>query len=570
MYQWGKTMEKYSILYPAGEYTYRTLDPVTMHDLGMDQICKKLSAKEAEQNLFFNILSSMSDDPAVTQYRLDAFEDILKHPKMRDDLMQVLGRISFLHDYGRFQRDYDEKASVWELLHRLEELKDYIDCVDALFGCLSEANVKSEALTGLYSYVEKIYKDNGFAELKKDITALKASTSNLKSVTVGINLNERWEAESIGLISVNAKQFTKSGALKNFYEKLMSSANVHENTEWNEDYKYQPFGVDDTLSDTKVMRVAALANPMLMAMASVAEKDDVRDVTKYMDNIVGRMLSGMVKKIRETLNKYVTITITDLTDLMPEFAFYIAWAEFIGKLQSQGYTFCKPAVNKEGGLDRVMQARGLYNLKLAALAEVKVSDIVVNDLDFDEDHRLYILTGANRGGKTTITQAVGQLFLMAQSGIYVPASEFIFDPVDMMYTHFPADEDKTMDLGRLGEECKRFREMFEGADKNSLLLLNETFSTTSFEEGYYIARDAVKAILHKGIRTIYNTHMHKLAFDIEEINAGDTDGKASSLTVMSEEGKRSYKVEVRAPGGKSYAEDIARKYGVTFDMLIKS
>lgn len=47
--------------------------------------------------------------------------------------------------------------------------------------------------------------------------------------------------------------------------------------------------------------------------------------------------------------------------------------------------------------------------------------------------------------------------------------------------------------------------------------MNESFSTTSFEEGYYIAKDSVRAILHKGMRTIYNTHMHKLAFDVEEM-----------------------------------------------------
>ena len=63
--------------------------------------------------------------------------------------------------------------------------------------------------------------------------------------------------------------------------------------------------------------------------------------------------------------------------------------------------------------------------------------------------------------------------------------------------------------------------------------MNESFSTTSFEEGYYIAKDSVRAILHKGMRTIYNTHMHKLAFDVEEMNeeqqkAEHTDGKAFS------------------------------------------
>ncbi len=51
--------------------------------------------------------------------------------------------------------------------------------------------------------------------------------------------------------------------------------------------------------------------------------------------------------------------------------------------------------------------------------------------------------------------------------------------------------------------------------KSLLVLLNETFSTTSFEEGYYISKDSVKALLAKAVRTIYNTHMHKLGEDAE-------------------------------------------------------
>ena len=42
-----------------------------------------------------------------------------------------------------------------------------------------------------------------------------------------------------------------------------------------------------------------------------------------MDRIVNHMISGMVRKIRETLNKYVSITITDMTDLIPELLYYI-------------------------------------------------------------------------------------------------------------------------------------------------------------------------------------------------------------------------------------------------------
>ena len=107
------SQQKYSLLYPDTNAQYRTLSDVTMHDLGMDQICKKLSAKEREQNYIQNVMARLYADPAVTQYRCDIFEDVLQQKKMRDDLMEILERISFLREYGSFNREYDESACIW-------------------------------------------------------------------------------------------------------------------------------------------------------------------------------------------------------------------------------------------------------------------------------------------------------------------------------------------------------------------------------------------------------------------------------------------------------------------------
>lgn len=575
------SQKKYSLLYPDINASYKTLSAVTMHDLGMDQICKKLSAKEQEQNYIQNVMARMYADPAVTQYRCDIFEDVFQQKKMRDDLMEILERISFLKDYGTFNREYDESASIWDLLHRLDEINDYIQCVDALHTCLADSDIHSEGFLGLKAYVEKIYADNGFSELKKDISELKLDTSQLKSITVGINLNDRFEADGIGLVSVNSKYFTKSGILSNFYDHIAAKDRINGDTEWKKDFKFQPFDVkaEGTLNNPmqKTMDAGVMLSGVRVGVVKLPEGDQAKDVTRYTDRIVNHMVSHMVKRAREVLNKYVSITITDMTDLIPELIYYIRWAEYIQKLQEKGFAFAKSSVynEEENASDPyAMQARGIYNLKLAVFETEESGNIVPNDLEFDRERRVYILTGANRGGKTTITQAVGQLFMLAQGGIYIPGKAFTFSPVTGIYTHFPADEDKTLDLGRLGEECKRFKAIYEEADSRSLLLLNESFSTTSFEEGYYIAKDSVRAILHKGMRTIYNTHMHKLAFDVEEMNeeqwkAEHTEGKAFSLIVHTKGTERSYQIEVAPPEGKSYASEIAQKYGVTYEMLVK-
>ena len=364
--------KKYSLLYPDINARYRTLSDVTMHDLGMDQLCKKLSAKEREQNYIQNVMARMYADPAVTQYRCDIFEDVLRQKKMRDDLMEILGRISFLKDYGSFNREYDESAGIWDLLHRLDELNDYIKCVDALYTCLTDSDIHSAGFLGLKAYVEKIYADNGFAELKKDISELKMDTSQLKSITVGINLNDRFEADGIGLISVNSKYFTKSGILGNFYDHIASKDRINEDTIWKKNFKFQPFDVNaDAVISTpmqKVMDTAVIRSESRGGIVKLPEGDQAKDVTRYTDRIVNHMISHMVKRVREVLNKYVSITITDMTDLIPELLYYIKWAEYIQKLQEQGFTFAKPSVYKEEEYvsdPYMMQARGIYNLKLA-------------------------------------------------------------------------------------------------------------------------------------------------------------------------------------------------------------
>ncbi|MBO4392738.1 MAG: hypothetical protein J5800_00190 [Spirochaetales bacterium] len=562
-----------SIVFPAGSFEgCKVLSETTVHDLGLEVLCSSLSDKPKEQSLILGIMSRITNDPEVAKYRLDVFEDIFRNPAFCDRMLEILDKIDFLRDYGSFRRDTSESSGTWDLVHRLEEIRDYISYVEALQKCLGEVELKSKGLKDLKAHIDEIYDDNGFIELKKDIAELKATTSSLKSVTVGINLNERFEAREIGLISVNSKAFSKSTILENFGTFISKKDNISTDVKWDGSPHFQPFSTDgskgDFLEGMSRTRMK-MENPILMmSMALVPQGDMVKDVTSHMDRVSDHMLNQTVKKLKEVLGRYVGLSIMDITSLIPEFIFYVRWAQFIRHHVDSGLNFCKASVIEKNDGVR-MRARGFWNLRLAGHVE---GEIVTNDLDFDSDKNLYILTGANRGGKTTITQAVGLMYVLAQCGMFVPATSFEFVPVDCIFTHFPADEDKTLDYGRLGEECKRFRELFGSCTSDSLLLLNETFSTTSFEEGFFIASDAVKALLKKGTRCIYNTHMHKLAADIGQLNEESAkegaSARSASLVALSDGGDRSFKVKVTSPQGMSYAKDIAEKYGVTYEMLM--
>ena len=566
----------FSLLYPgetAAEYKW--LPDSVMHDIGLEAFCEALSSDTRERRFITNVLSQITDDADVAAYRQQIFGDILRLPELRKTMLELFDKIQFMKDFSTIHKTDDKELGLWHLFHRLDELDDYIRTVETMRDCLSDERIQSEGLITLKAHISGLYEDACFAEMKKDIAALKIKASDVQSVTLGINVNERFEAVSIGLVSVNKKPFRKSGIVSNFADAIASKDKLSESSDWDGDMHYQLIDSEDKRSVFDYMKNEAGLLAVQSSFASDARTKSTivnamadgatASSTFYLDTVVNKMLSSLVKKLRDTLTKYANIAIVNISGLVPEFVYYIRCAEFIGRLIEKGCIFCEAQPVAEGLYS--MEAKGFYNLKLAMKTE-NVGGIVPNDLIFDQKHTVYILTGANRGGKTTITQAVGQLFILAQGGLFVPAESFSYVPCDCIYTHFPADEDKTMDLGRLGEECVRFKELFSQSTGKSLLLLNETFSTTSFEEGYYIAKDSVKALLTKSVRTIYNTHMHKLGEDAEKLSRENSSAGAASLIMQTEEGKRSFKVALAQPEGSSYARDIAEKYGVTYDMLV--
>ena len=560
-----------SILFPRQEeVTYREIPEESWHDLGLDALTEKIAAKPQEVPLLRRVMMSLTADPGVAAFRSDVFEDILRHPEIRERLMKLLDKVKMFYDYGVVNRHEGDETSIWDLMHRLEEYHDYIRTVEAIRECLSDKDLVSEGLVNLRDTVDRIYRDRGFGALRKDVEEMRTAASEIRSLTVGINLNERFEAVSMGLVTVNAKPFTKSGLLKNFLASVTPRDEIREEADWNGNYSFYPANTETGLLGSVGQLVESsviLRNPLAaMSLARIPESDGSAGVPRQMDSAASMLTSRIARKLRETLGRYLNVSVREIAELIPELVFYTRWAEFIENRRKEGWHFCKPEARQKREGAPGMEAEGLYNLKLTA--SEKPDTVVPNDLAFDPEKRVYILTGANRGGKTTVTQAVGQLFILAQSGISVPAARFSYDPADQVLTHFPADEDKTLDLGRLGEECRRFRELFMRSTPDSLLLLNETFATTSFEEGYFIAGDAVRAILRRGTRTIFNTHMHKLAQDLDTvINTGEAEGKAVSLVAETKEGKHSFRVVIAPPEGRSFAHDIAEKYGVTYESL---
>lgn len=184
-------------------------------------------------------------------------------------------------------------------------------------------------------------------------------------------------------------------------------------------------------------------------------------------------------------------------------AFLMGAANLYYRVHRVGVDFCFPKVVEQ----KDMSFEGLVEMSLA-LYNLRCP--VANTL-FAKDKHLVVVTGANQGGKSTYLRSIGIAQVMMQCGMYVPAKSFESGLYRNVFTHFTRREDSAMNSGRLDEELGRMERIIDNLTKDSVLLLNESFATTTEKEGSLIAEDITKALYECGVRVMMVTHLMAFA-----------------------------------------------------------
>ena len=503
-----------------------------------ESVCDELGLSE-----IFNLKSSrLSDfftsDPEVIKYRQSVISDIMQNPEIKETLSRTH---PILDDINQLRLlDSESQGSGESYLYSITELELYVSCIEMLKEGFSPIRdkIKSKAIRDLCDFVIEICESDYYKELNAKLNALSGRVSEVKSITVGVNLDGELRPVSAGVISVNSEPF-KSGKL---LDKILRLS--FKNDAFTAIAPLSPLGKGQ--SDNKKEALIAAFNGAL---------EDV--------------FASSVKGWRQIVSEYVLDSTDFLLRLLPEIEFVSRSTELIERLSLvKGGCVCYPEAAPI--FEKEFSASELYNPRVALAIE---ETIVTNDLSFDDNARIYILTGPNRGGKSVITVALGAAQAMFQLGLPVCASNAKISPVDAIFTHFPEGADDTIDKGRLGEECARLREIFDSVSENSMILLDESLSSTGSYEASYIAMEILCAFSAVRVRGIFSTHLHELAASLDEINlrAKSSGGVlVDTLVAGIESGARSFKIHRAKPDGKSYAKDIADKYGLSFDELTKN
>lgn len=223
---------------------------------------------------------------------------------------------------------------------------------------------------------------------------------------------------------------------------------------------------------------------------------------------------------------------------------------------SNKYNYCKPCIalnyREENSF---FDAK---NLRHPLVEHIQTNETyVANDISIGLNNNGMCLFGVNTSGKSTIIKSVGIAIIMAQAGMFVPASEFIYKPYNTIFTRILSNDNLFKCLSSFGTEMSEFQYIEEYADQNSLVLGDELCNGTETDSAVAIFAAGLMFLNERKSSHIFATHLHSI-LDVKQIQEIDTldikhlevifDDITKSLIykrkIMEGVGKKSYGLEV--------------------------
>lgn len=275
---------------------------------------------------------------------------------------------------------------------------------------------------------------------------------------------------------------------------------------------------------------------------TIASRDDpgLKDLGKRRERAINEPTNALAQAA-ENLESFFTM-------LRQELAFYVGCLNLSETIKDNDMPLSMPHMLTKDTYDRTCSR--LYDISLLL---TKQSNVIGNELNA-KNKKLYLITGANQGGKTTFLRSIGQAQMMAQCGMFVCSSEYTAPIRSSIFTHFKKEEDKALTSGKLDEELARMSDIVDHLDENSLVLLNESFAATNEREGSEINIQITRAFIENQIEVFAVTHLYTYtsAFINEK-------GVHYLRAQRFDDGTRTFKIEEGAPLETAFGEDLYYK-----------
>ena len=229
--------------------------------------------------------------------------------------------------------------------------------------------------------------------------------------------------------------------------------------------------------------------------------------------------------------------------------------------RADSLNFCKPELTASPGI-HIEEGRH------PVVEQVLEDPFVANNVEFNTDRRMLVITGPNMGGKSTYMRQTALIVLLAHVGSFVPASAATIGMVDRIFTRIGSSDDLAGGRSTFMVEMTETANILHNATEQSLVLMDEIGRGTSTFDGlslawacaHYLA-DTIKSF------TLFATHYFELTHLPDEcktvanvhLNATEHDDRIIFLHSVQE-----------GPASQSYGLQVAQLAGVPRNVVTQA
>jgi len=480
-------------------------------DLNLDQVLESMTAGRQQYELKPLFYTPLREAGAVG-YRHEVLRDLEKR--------EVLESVNRFAETMRQMRQHLEQ--VRKLHYQLQKQAWFLDAVEiyctavrALAEELAARDVTSRGFRGFRRYLAQYAGSERFTSLAAETQALKDALAQIRYA-----------------IRIHGSRVTVSR-----YED-------------EPDYGAE---VEETFAKFKQGAVKSY----LVKLPEYAEMDHVE-----------AQIAGLVAKLHPdvsgTLDRYCTRHRDYLDPTIGRFdrevQLYLAYLELISRYKAAGLPFCYPRVSARS---KDIAAEDTFDIALANKLVPAGGTVITNDFHLAGPERMFVVSGPNNGGKTTFARTFGQLHHLASLGLPVPGrSARLFLP-DRIYTHFEKEEDIETLRGKFEDELVRVHEILQQATADSIIVMNESFNSTTLNDALFIGTEVMRRILDLGCLGVYVTFVDEIA------SLSEATVSMVSQIAAGNPAERTFKVLRKPAEGLAYAWAIAEKYSLTYERLLE-